>query len=260
MRVRPRPLVSWALFVAYVALVSAIWAVNGLDYDTVAESSDTIVKGIVIPIGVGAVFLALVTTWLGWWRPAMVEDNKAGPRWALLIPVLLLVTALLGVTSIDFGAANTSTLLLLALGTAFVGFSEEILTRGLMIVGFRGSLSEGWVWFLSSLSFGLLHGINVFFGQSIGATIRQMVFAFVLGTAFYVTRRVTGLLAVTMVIHALWDFGAIGTENTGGDALAIGGVLLYPTAILAFIVLVKILRSSAADSNQQAAPQPAQPA
>jgi len=211
-RVKPTPYISIALLLIYMAVVAGIWAVNGLDYETVAESSDTVLKGIVIPIGVGAVFLAVAATWLGWWRPAMVEEVKVGPRWALVIPVLLLVTALSGVVSIDFGAADAGTLLLLALGTALVGFSEELLTRGLMIVGFRGTLSEVWVWFLSSLCFGLLHGINVFFGQSVGATAQQMVFAFSLGTAFYVTRRITGLLIVTMVIHAIWDFGLLGTE------------------------------------------------
>ena len=114
-----------------------------------------------------------------------------------------------------------------------------------MIVGFRGTLSEVWVWFLSSLLFGLLHGLNVFFGQSIGATLRQIVFAFLLGTAFYVTRRLTGLLVVTMVIHAIWDFGALGTEHSGADASGVGGLLLWPTVILALVVLAKILRSSA---------------
>ena len=249
MRVKPGPAIASVLFVIYGALVSAIWAVNGVDYDTVAESSDSVLKGIVIPIGLGAAFLAVAATWLGWWRPAMVEEYRAGPRWALLVPALLLVIALLGTVSIDFGAADGQTLLLIAVGTALVGFSEELLSRGLMVVGFRGALSERWVWFLSSLCFGLLHGLNAFFGQSVGATARQMVFAFVLGTAFYVSRRVTGLLAVTMVIHALWDFGAIGTDNTGGDTLAIGGFLLYPTVLLAFIVLVKILRSPASTSQ-----------
>ena len=142
----------------------------------------------------------------------------------------------------------------MALGTALVGFSEELLTRGLMIVGFRGTLSEVWVWFLSSLLFGLLHGLNVFFGQSIGATLHQIVFAFVLGTAFYVTRRVTGLLVVTMVIHAIWDFGALGTEHTGGDAARSAGLLVWPTAILAIVVLAKILRSSASTPRRAGAP------
>ena len=30
-------------------------------------------------------------------------------------------------------------------------------TRGLLIVGLRGRYTEGWVWFLSTLLFGLLH-------------------------------------------------------------------------------------------------------
>jgi uncharacterized protein len=180
----------------------------------------------------------------------MVEERKVGPRWGLLVPALLLVIALSGVVSIDFGAASAATLLLVAIGTGLVGFSEELLTRGLMIVGFRGTLSEVWVWFLSSLLFGLLHGLNVFFGQSIGATLRQIVFAFLLGTAFYVTRRLTGLLVVTMVIHAIWDFGVLGTEHSGADASGASGLLVWPAVILAFVVLVKILRSSATRSPE----------
>lgn len=250
MRVKPTPYISVALLVIYVAVVAAIWAVNDVDYDTVADTSDSVMKGIVIPVGVGAVFLAVAATWLGWWRPAMVEETKVGPRWALVVPGLLLVIALSGVFTIDFGAARTETLLLLALGTAFVGFSEELLTRGLMLVGFRGTLSEVWVWFLSSLLFGLLHGLNLFFGQSIGATPYQMGFAFLLGTALYVTRRLTGLLVVGMVIHALWDFGALSTEHSGGDPSPIGGILSWVTAILALIVLAKILRSSASTSAE----------
>jgi membrane protease YdiL (CAAX protease family) len=123
-----------------------------------------------------------------------------------------------------------------------------------MIVGFRGTLSEGWVWFLSSLLFGLLHGLNVFFGQSIGATLYQIMFAFLLGTAFYVTRRLTGLLVVNMVIHALWDFGALSTEHSGSDPSPIGGFLSWITAILAFIVLAKILRSATSASVEPAQP------
>lgn len=250
MRVKPTAVISVALLFIYMAFVAAIWTINGVDYETVAESSDSVLKGIVIPVGAGAIFLAVAASWLGWWRPAMVETSRVGPRWGFVVPALLLVIALSGVVSIDFGAASTATLLLLALGTGLVGFSEELLTRGLMIVGFRGTLSEGWVWFLSSLLFGLLHGLNVFFGQSVGATVRQIVFAFLLGTAFYVTRRLTGLLVVTMVIHAIWDFGALGTEHSGAEASGIGGLLLWPAVILALVVLAKILRSPATTTDE----------
>lgn len=242
MRVQPKAWIAFVLFVLYAVIVSAVWAVNGLDYDGVAETRSTIVEGIVVPIAFGAVFLAIAATVLGWWRPAMVEDHRAGPRWGWVLPAMLFLAVILSISGIDFGAADGSALVMLAIGCALVGFSEELLTRGLMIVGFRGSLSEPWVWFLSSLMFGLLHGLNVFFGQSLAATVRQIVFAFLLGTAFYVTRRITGMLVVTMVIHALWDFGTLGVDHSGADAPALAGLMIWPIVIVALVLLVSILR------------------
>jgi membrane protease YdiL (CAAX protease family) len=241
MRVRPRSAISLALFVGYLAIVALLWTVNDIDYDTVADTRDGIVQGIVVPVAAGAAFLAVAATVLGWWRPAMVEAERAGPTWGWLLPVLLVGFVLTNVASIDFSSeAVIERLPLLALGVALVGFSEELLTRGLMLVGFRGSFGEVWVWLFVSLSFALLHGINVLFGQSVGDTLVQMVGAFLIGTAFYVTRRITGLLVVTMVIHALWDFGALGLGDETPPAAA--GILQYVAAIVSFILLVKILR------------------
>lgn len=243
MRVQPRVWVSLVLGVLYTAIVFAIWTINDIDYEAVGDSTSNVISGIVVPIGVGAVFLAAAATWLGWWRPAMTEDAKAGPRWGILLPIGLFVYVLLGVSGIDFSSDATKILPVLALGTALVGFSEELLTRGLMLVGFRGSLSEVWVWFLTSLLFSALHGLNLFFGQSLGSTAVLMGYAFVLGSAFYLVRRTTGLLIVGMVIHALWDFGTFGTEATGGKVPVVSGLLLYAIVILMVVLLVKVLRT-----------------
>ena len=48
---------------------------------------------------------------------------------------------------------------LIALGIS-VGFSEEMMSRGLVLTAFRSRLSEGWVWFLTSLLFGAMHLVN----------------------------------------------------------------------------------------------------
>ena len=66
-----------------------------------------------------------------------------------------------------------------------VGFSEEITYRGLAVVGFRGGYSEVHVWLFTSILFGLLHGVNFFLGQDAVPTLRQVIFAFVLGSVFY---------------------------------------------------------------------------
>jgi membrane protease YdiL (CAAX protease family) len=240
-RAQPKSVISIGLFVGYVAIVAVLWTVNDIDYDTVADTRSSLVEGIVVPVAAGAVFLALAATVLGWWRPAMVETERAGPRWGWILPVLLLIFVLSNVASIEFSSeAVMERLPMLAVGVILVGFSEELLTRGLMLVGFRGSFGEVLVWLFVSLSFALLHGINALFGQSLGDTAVQMIGAFLIGTAFYVTRRITGLLVVTMVIHALWDFGALGLGDKAPPAAA--GFLQYLAAIVALVLLVKILR------------------
>ena len=75
MRIQPRPLITVGLAVGYMAIVAATWAVVGLDYDEVGDTTSNTIKGIVIPVALGAVFLAAATSWLGWWGPAIHEKG-----------------------------------------------------------------------------------------------------------------------------------------------------------------------------------------
>ena len=80
---------------------------------------------------------------------------------------------------------------------------------------------------LTMVVFSLVHAMNVLFGQSGGQTLVQLGLTFVAGAAFYVTRMTTGSLVVAMVLHALWDFGLLGTSATGrtvrpAQAVAVG--------------------------------------
>jgi uncharacterized protein len=238
-RVRPTPVVALAIFAAYVVLVSAIWFLLDVDFSTIGLSTESAVEGIVIPVGAGAVLLAAAATWLGWWRPALSEARRSGPGWAVTVPGLLALMVVLGLLSVDYGADVGSLLPVLALGALLIGFSEEMLTRGLALVGFRGGVSERMAWFWTSLLFAFLHGINVLFGAPLGSTVRQIVFAFVVGSAFYVTRRVLGTLLVPMLLHAAWDFGTIATEATDGTPLP-GGLLLYPLAVVTFVAVWQV--------------------
>ena len=73
MRVAPRPAIAIGVFVAYVVIVSVLSLIGGVDYDEIGDTTANVRDAIVIPIGAGAVFLAAMTTWLGWWRPALFE-------------------------------------------------------------------------------------------------------------------------------------------------------------------------------------------
>jgi membrane protease YdiL (CAAX protease family) len=103
------------------------------------------------------------------------------------------------------------------------------------MVGMRGRYSEVGAWLLTSLLFGLLHSVNVIFGQSLAATVQQMFFAFMMASALYLARMGSGTLVTAMVIHAMWDGGTLGVEGSGG-AVSPLAVLTIPLMLAAVIV------------------------
>lgn len=244
MRIKPNWIITILLTVIYMAIVGAVWAVNDVDYLTVGDSAENILAGVIVPVGLGAVFLAVAASVLGWWGPALREVPRVGPRWLLLVPVIYALAALGGLLSVDFTRVEGRYVLFLAGGTLLVGFSEEMLCRGLGLVGLRGSMSEVWVWFVSCLIFGLIHALNIAFGAAVGPTILQIGMAFLGGTVFYVVRRNTGALVWAMLLHAFWDFNTlIGSAYGATDSPArLLSSLQYVAVLLAVVGLVIILR------------------
>lgn len=252
MRVAPRPLITVALAVGYMAIVAIVWVVVGLDYDEVGETTSTVVEGIVVPVAIGAVFLAAATSYLGWWGPALREEMRA-PKWVWAVPVLMFLPGL-GFVLGGAGAADRSVGFLLALGIGclLVGFSEEILTRGTGLVGLRGGFGETLSWFFSCLVFGLIHAVNALFGQSIGSTVQQVGVAFLAGSVLYLTRRVSGTLVACMLLHAWIDFTTFAFADAAIDAESPAVALAsfqWIAFVLAIIGVVAVLRRSGRRSD-----------
>jgi hypothetical protein len=249
LRVRPSLGTGLLILVGYLVVVFSMWIVTGLDYDEIGDTVDGVREGITFPVGLGAIYLVVVTSVLGWWKPAIHEPRRAGHGWMWAIPGLLLLGAVGNLASTEWGRIDQlgTYVLWLALGCAFVGFSEELATRGLLIVGARGTVHERLVWFISSLCFGLLHVPNVFFGQGGRDTVQQVVFAFLVGTTYYVTRRIGGTLITTMALHGLWDFStfvqAHSVDGMADKTPAVGGTLMYPAIILGLLAVWRILHS-----------------
>ena len=249
MRVKPTPLSAIIAILGYMAVVFTVWAVVGLEYDEVGDTAQNVREGVVYAVGLGAIYLVVVTTFLGWWKPAMREPRKAGSRWMWAIPAVLLIGAVLNLGTTKWGKIDGvgTYVLWLAIGTLLVGFSEELLTRGLAIVGGRGALHEKWVWVFSGAIFGLLHVPNAFFGQGGRETVQQVAFAFGVGLTYYVTRRLAGTLVVTMALHAIWDFSVFiqdhSVKNLDDKPVAAGGAMMTVAIILGIVALVKILKT-----------------
>jgi len=228
MLVDPSGAVALTVFVAYSAVVVVLWRVNRVDYETIAASRPNIIRGIIVPIGIAGALLALTTTVFGWWQPVLFEESPTGPIWAWAVPALMVGVIGAQFAKVGWRSPNAALLPYLALGVLIVGFSEELLARGVVLVGFRGDLSELWAWLGSCLLFGLLHGINALFGRSIVNTVGQVVAASVMGSALYVSREISGVIFVPMLLHAAWDFGSLGVQATDQKPSPVVPLLLVP--------------------------------
>lgn len=233
-------LAAVVVFVAYMVLVGVLWRVTGTRYDHLVDSRSTILRGIILPIGLGGVLLAVVATWFGWWDAALFPGS-IGPAWALVVPALFALVAVINISTLGWRSPQARLLPLLLIGTLLVGFSEELATRGLLAVGLReAGASEVVVWLVTSVLFSLLHAMNVLFGQSGRTTVLQLVAAFFAGSALYVTVMSTGSLLVAMVLHAAWDFGTLGILATERQQKPVAGVLaftMFPLAAVAAVVV-----------------------
>ena len=232
---------SWKGFlgvvVGYLVVLRVVGIVAGVDVDGDAAMPDAeaVLRNFVIPIGATAVYAALVVTWLGWWRE-VVYDRHPVQRWVRFVPVFMLVAALAGV---NFGhlADQTASLVLTVVCTAaLVGFTEELMFRGIGVTTFRSSgFTEGKVALWSSLIFGAVHLQNAF-GEGPQA-IAQAVIVSTSGYFFYLCLRSGGVIFVPMVVHGLWDFSLFSSE-LGADADAAVTTVL---PILAQIILIIVL-------------------
>lgn len=247
MRVRPRAWVGLAVWVLYGVVVVVLQKSSGVPYTDFGDSPSNLWRGAVVSLVVGAAVLAVVTTWLGWWRPALHERRTTKAKWTVIAPGLLAVAVIGNLASTTWSAVSLDFVLAaLALGL-FVGFTEELTTRGVLLVGLRGSVAEVWAVLISSLCFGLMHGINIFLGQSVAATVPQIGQAFLHGLTFYILRRVIGSLIGAMVLHGAWDFSVFSLEQAGGS---------NPLAVLAIVagVLALIFFWFAARDAHEAVP------
>jgi uncharacterized protein len=193
------------------------------------ESAHNLLRVTVIPIALSSLFAIAVATWLGWW-PQIIHEDHPVQSWVRIVPITMLLAAVIVTNYGHLVDQKVSLVLTLVLMVALVGFTEELMFRGIGLVTFRrADLSEGRVALYSSLVFGAVHLSNAL---TTGATaIFQAVIVSFAGYFFYLCRRRAGAIWLAMVVHGTWDFSLLSSQ-LGPDTDN------YPVALVSVLALI----------------------
>ena len=105
MRVPPRPLIGIVIGAAYAIYAVVSVLPSGIDFDELADTPSNVIKGIVIPLGLGAAALLAGVHFMGWWRPVFHEERRS-PRWTLLIAAFLGLAVVVALVRTDWGGTE----------------------------------------------------------------------------------------------------------------------------------------------------------
>jgi CAAX protease family protein len=230
--------------VVYIVILIIIQKFSGVPYTDVAKSSENMLHGILIPVGIASLILTIIALWSGWWKDVWRDKYKIKDHVWMHIFLILVVLGIIGNFFNGNISPNTSFIVYALIATAIVGYSEELLTRGLLVRGARGSgFTEVKVFLIVMLVFGFLHGLNIINGQSLLRTIQQIIFASLTGGVYYAIFRKSGLLAVPMILHALWDFSIFTHGSTNIISMKPIQIFVAGTVWLSYVLLLFAIRN-----------------
>lgn len=132
-----------AVAALYAGVFPASGLVSGVDYDKLSESASNVVGFVVVPVGLASLAsLALTARW-GWWDAVFREKQPlVSPRWARLLPVVFMLAIVTSLIVAPWHQWSGGLVLLILVGTLMVGFGEELVFRGYLLVGARARFSE----------------------------------------------------------------------------------------------------------------------
>ena len=209
-----RPVHLVALFLLHTALglgLSVIIPGNDhVRYGNIGAWSTPWVRQFVIPLLIVLAVQLIFIRRFHFHREVWRDEHPTPRRWIVVFPLLMALGSVGVLMTRGLSDASVSYWIGIGVTMALVGLTEELTFRGVLLVGGRQVFgSERRALLVSSLLFGLFHLPNLFTGQALGLTLKQVLSTTVLGMAFYCLRRVTTRLWPAVALHALYDFALL---------------------------------------------------
>lgn len=201
--------------------------------------------------------LAIVITvkYFSWKEVGFTKMNKKQFLW--FVPLFILLFGIWG-GIFDFLLDNALTFgqvklfSLVGFTTLLVGFSEELMYRGIVFRAFLNNTKSGKLKavFISALGFSLLHSVNFLGGFPLESLILQLILTFISGILMALLLLRIKSIIPFIIYHWLWDFALIGIYVIGYfETLSEYSVFLeiLLIAILLFLLLIEKKRKPEQD-------------
>ena len=160
-------------------------------------------SGILIQQAMLVIVSALAVTIFGGWGSAGFDKPIRLKAFFISLPCLTAPIILLFYTG--FAASGLTQTIMLVVFTFMIGFAEEALCRGVMLGAFlpQGAMRAA---VLSSVIFGSMHLINIFYGMDIVTALLYVFYASLIGfgLAAPFIRGTSGIWPV-IIVHSLFD-------------------------------------------------------
>lgn len=197
---------SLLLVVAYYVLYQLGSLLFGPLLANTNDPAWEIFVGTALPIALGGVLLLLFGWSMGWLRDVFGSQPIRGRGWMWIAVVVVLLFNVLRFATVDYGEAGAGVVIAWLIAGLFIGFAEEVLTRGYVVNLMRkAGYREIVVAVVSAALFAALHSGNLLSGQSLFATLLQLVYTFAFGLCMYLALRVTGHIIWPILLHASTD-------------------------------------------------------
>jgi uncharacterized protein len=222
----------------------------GSDYgdDDLLSSVGAVFFQLTVGLIAGSIVLIFFVVAMGWGSEIFGRQRIYRSWWMWLAPILVLIPITMRVLGFDWGGTATSVLVMVFATGALIGFSEELLFRGIGVKMVRdGGHREGTVAIVTALLFGLSHSINIFSGEAPRTVALTVVYTVAFGILMYLSMRAIGFLVAAMILHGLTDpttLLAVGgivdqveaADGSSGLIALAGGVTLFVVVPVAFIL------------------------
>ena len=163
------------------------------------------------------IFSVLVTlvTLLKWWEEVGFKSLNEGGFKFLLLPLIFLFILFAIALSEDkgntlfLGFTSLKQLFSFLLILLMLGFTEELLFRGILYHGLETKFGVLSTVLFSALIFGLFHYVNMLIGAEFYATTYQVIHATAAGFMYATLRLRIGAIWPVMLFHSMWDIGLV---------------------------------------------------